>query len=234
MLNIENISTGYGKTQVIHDFSMIARPGEIVVVAGANGSGKSTLLKCLAGQLPVWNTGDISWNGESTAGLAAYRRLGERMTYVPQYHNLFEDLTVAENLELAGNALKDHNLFKAALAQSLKAIPQLEALMGTLALRLSGGERQLLALGMVMLYQPKLLLLDEPLAGLSGHSINQVFEIIINLQKLFETCVLIVEHRLNECLPFADRLIGLKLGRKYCEFSVATDFDITQLNSLFI
>ena len=102
MLKVENTSTGYGKKQVLFDVSFEVGKGEIVLLAGSNGSGKSTLLKIIYGLLPQWNNGQIIFNGENITGKPTAALLKKGLLYIPQKKNLFEDLTVKENLEMAG------------------------------------------------------------------------------------------------------------------------------------
>ena len=110
MLSIENISTGYGKKQVLFDVSFEVSKGEIVLLAGSNGSGKSTLLKAIYGMLPQWNNGQIIFDGENITGKPTAVLLKKGLLYIPQKNNLFEDLTVKENLEMAGLTLDKRTL----------------------------------------------------------------------------------------------------------------------------
>src|SRR5213592_681843 len=102
MLRLENISTGYGKKQVLFDVSFEVTKGDIVLLAGSNGSGKSTLLKTIYGMLQQWNNGQIFFNGENITGKSSSLLLKKGLMYIPQRNNLFEDLTVRENLQMAG------------------------------------------------------------------------------------------------------------------------------------
>lgn len=233
MLRVLNISTGYGKKQVLFDVSLEVAKGEIVLLAGSNGSGKSTLLKAIFGLLPIWNKGQILFDGENITGKPASALLQKGLLYIPQKNNLYEDLTVKENLEMAGLTL-GRKLLKERMETVLALFPSLTLHLRRAPMKLSGGERQLLTLAMANLHQPKMLLVDEPYTGLSPHNLAVVTE---NLKKLNETTgatLLIIEHRVKECLAIADRVIGLKLGSVFSEAEVNQGFNVNKLHEVFV
>jgi branched-chain amino acid transport system ATP-binding protein len=233
MLKVQNISTGYGKKQVLFDVSFEVKQGEIVLLAGSNGSGKSTLLKAIYGQLPQWNNGQIFFNGENITGKTTATLLKKGLLYIPQKNNLFEDLTVKENLEMAGLTL-DRKFLLQRIENTLSIYTSLLPHLNRIPMKLSGGERQLLTLAVATLHEPKLILIDEPFTGLSPQNLNLV---AANLQKLNnekEITLLIVEHRVKECLTIANKVIGMKLGKLYTENEVDQSFNIQELNSVFI
>lgn len=233
MLKVENISTGYGKKQVLFDVSFEVKQGEIVLLAGSNGSGKSTLLKAIYGQLPQWNNGQIFFNEENITGKTTATLLKKGLLYIPQKNNLFEDLTVKENLEMAGLTLNRRTL-EQRIEYVLSIFSALVPLLHRIPMNLSGGERQLLTLAMANLHQPKMLLIDEPYTGLSPKNITLATENLKILNKKTEITLLIVEHRIKECLAFANRVIGLKLGRAFSEIEVNQIFDVNQLQDVFV
>jgi len=233
MLTVENISTGYGKKQVLFDVSFEVKQGEIVLLAGSNGSGKSTLLKAIYGMLPQWNNGQIFFCGENITGKPTAALLKKGLLYIPQKNNLFEDLTVKENLEMAGLTL-DQRILQQRIENALSIFTALVPHLHRAPMKLSGGERQLLTLAMATLHQPKMILLDEPFTGLSPQNIAFIIENLRLLNQKNGITLVIVEHRVKECLRIANRVISLKLGRIFSEVEVDRNFDIKELNSVFV
>jgi branched-chain amino acid transport system ATP-binding protein len=233
ILKVENLSTGYGKKQVLYNVSFEVNKGDIVLVAGSNGSGKSTLLKAIYGMLPQWEDGRVFFDGEDISGKPTASLLKKGLLYIPQKNNLFEELTVKENLEMAGLSLGKKKM--------QESIENVLALFGTLLshlnctpMTLSGGERQLLTMAMATLHQPLMILLDEPFAGLSPQNIDFIAESLKQLNENLGITLLFIEHRVRESLNYADRIIGLKFGEKYCDKIVDTDLIDKGLNSLFV
>lgn len=233
MLKIENISTGYGKKQVLFDVSFEVKQGEIILLAGSNGSGKSTLLKALYGMLPQWNNGKIIFNGENITGKPTATLLKKGLLYIPQKNALFEDLTVIENLEMAGLTL-GQRVLQQRIENVLSIFTVLMPLLNRLPLKLSGGERQLLTLAMATLHQPKMILVDEPFTGLSPKNIAFVVENLGMLSQKSGITLVIVEHRVKESIRVATKVICLKLGKVFSELEVNSTFNINQLNEVFL
>jgi len=242
MLKVENISTGYGKKQVLFDISFEINKGDIILLAGSNGSGKSTLLKAIYGLLPIWNSspllgrgvrGEVIFEGENLTGKSTSSLLKKGLLYIPQKNNLFEDLTVKENLEMAGLTLHK-KVLKERIEYVLSVFPTIKGFLNRTPMKMSGGERQLLTLAMAMLHKPKMILLDEPLTGLSPKNISFVIENLLLLKKKKDITLIVVEHRVKECLQVANRIVGLKLGKVFCEVENGVGFDVNELNSLFV
>ena len=232
MLKVNDISTGYGKKQVLFDVSFEVCKGEIILIAGSNGSGKSTLLKAIYGILKLWNNGQIFFDGEKITGKPTATLLKKGLLYIPQKNNLFEDLTVKENLEMAGLTLKQNQL-KQQIENALSIFTTLEPHLNRTSMKLSGGERQLLTLAMATLHQPKMILIDEPFTGLSPQNINFVSENLKILNDKSGITLMIVEHRVKECLQIANKVIGLKLGNVFAKLELEANFNVHELNSLF-
>ena len=216
ILSVRKLSTGYGKKQVLFDVSLDVMPGEIVLITGGNGSGKSTLLKAIYGLLPPWNAdAEILYRPEPDSATVststATDNLAQGLAYLPQKNAVFDDLTVEDNLRLAGHILRDDKEFARRHDEVLSSLPMLAALLKRKPEKMSGGERQMVALGMVMLHRPRLLLLDEPLAGLSE---NLSLLICRTIEKLASvgTSVVTVEHRADHIVSIADKSIFLLLG----------------------
>lgn len=171
LLELDQIQSGYGKLTILHDVSLSASSGEIVAVLGPNGAGKSTLLKTIAGHLRP-STGGIRLNGEPISGVGAYQVARRGVGFVPQERNVFGELTVKENLEVAGMLLGGG--VDRAIALVFERFPVLAERSGQRADTLSGGERQTLAVSAALLMQPALLLLDETSAGLAPIFVQQI------------------------------------------------------------
>ena len=233
MLILKNLSTGYGKRQVLFDVSFEVNKGEIVLLIGSNGSGKSTLLKAIAGILPEWNEGQIIFDGEDVTGKPTVDLLIKGLLYIPQKNNIFEDLTVKENFEMAGMTL-DKKLLRQRIEYALSIFPLLVPHLNRTPMKLSGGECHLLILAMGILHQPKMILVDEPLIGLSPQNIIFVAENLKLLNEKNGVTLLIVEHRIKESIRIANKIIGLKLGRIVNNINMDINLDINELNSIFV
>jgi len=234
LLKIKNLSTGYGKKEIIFNVSFEINKGEVIMLVGNNGSGKSTLLKAISGILPLQNNGKIIFDAENITGDSTSVLLGKGLLYIPQKNNLFDDLTVKENLEMAGLTIVNKKVLKERIDNTLSIFSSLVPHLQRKPLKLSGGERQLLTLALTSLHNPKMILCDEPYAGLSGKNIAMTTEYFKKLNKQCGITFIIVEHRIKECAYLANRLIGLKLGRIYIETEINSNFNLKELNSLFV
>lgn len=208
VLEVKNIVSGYGETSVIHDVSFNVE-GEIFAVLGANGAGKSTLLKTLAKLINV-QSGEIYWNGEDITAAPGYDLPDKGVTYVPQEHNVFPDLSVAENLSLG--ALIGHRSKEEKLEEVYELFPRLAERTGQQAGSLSGGEGQMLAVGRALMQDPKIILLDEPSAGLSPLLVDTLFENITTIRKERGVSIVLAEQNAVKTLEIADRVLVLSLG----------------------
>lgn len=216
ILNLQNINTGYGKKQVLFDISLEIKAGESILLVGSNGSGKSTLFKAIYGLLPLWKDaegqkGQLFYQGKEISNLASHQLIKEGLMYIPQKNELFEDMTVEQNLKLSTVYLNDNKESKKRTEEVFEKIDLLKDKKKQTVNELSGGERKLLSLGMVLANRPKLLLYDEPLAGLSVKNAKIVLNWLKKIQDNKITFV-IIEHRIKEIFSFATQIIGLKLG----------------------
>jgi branched-chain amino acid transport system ATP-binding protein len=212
MLEVKHISTGYGKKQVLFDVSLEVAQGEIVLLIGGNGSGKSTLLKTIYNLLPVWNDGEVFFNKERITGLKSSELLKRGLLYIPAQNNLFEQLSVKENLEMAGLRISDSKLLRERIEQALTFFPVLQQQWRRMPMKMSGGERKMLTLAMAMLHQPKMIMIDEPFTGLSVENILLVRDRIQRLNEEQGVTFFVVEHRVKESMEMADRWMGMRLG----------------------
>lgn len=211
MLEVKNLRSGYGDVEVLHDISFIVE-NEIFAVLGANGSGKTTLLKTLSKLLPV-SSGSIAWMGEDVTQTAAFDLTGRGVAYVPQEHNVFPDLSVAENLSLG--ALVGERSKKERLEEVFELFPRLAERTGQLAGSLSGGEGQMLAVGRALMQDPKIIFLDEPSAGLSPMFVDILFERIANTRTNRGVAIVLAEQNALKTLEIADRVLVLSLGEMH-------------------
>jgi len=211
MLEIRNLKTGYGKKQIIDDVSFTVENGEIVALIGHNGAGKSTILKSVIGSLPTWE-GSILFESTPVAD-KAHKNVKRGISFIPQGSQVFDEMTVMENLEIASFILKDKKIVKQRFEQVLHRFPLLKKRRKQSAGKLSGGEQQMLALGMALIQRPKLLLMDEPSLGLSPTFVKQTFALIKELISDYNMSVLIVEQKVKEVLNVADRAVVLRLGK---------------------
>jgi branched-chain amino acid transport system ATP-binding protein len=236
MLKLENVSTGYGKRQVLFDVSFTIKQGEIVLLIGANGSGKSTLLKYIYGLLPPFKdgSGKVLFDNEDITEAKPSDLISKGLVYIPQKNNVFDNLTVKDNLEVSGLSLRNKNVFKQRYNEALELFPILKDLLNRLPMKLSGGERQLLAFAMTSLHKPKMILADEPFAGLSHKNIEIVKHQIQKLKDELGITFLIVEHKVKESYLIVNKVLGLKLGKIIMESEINTSFNIVELNTVFV
>ena len=211
-LRIENVVSGYGSMDVLHDLSLEVEEGKIVTLLGPNGSGKTTMLRTIFGVLPP-KGGKVFYNDQEITGTPPEKvaRLG--MSYVPQEHNIFAALTVQENLEM-GAFIRDDD-FRGRMEEVFEFFPDLTDRRKSRAGELSGGMRQMLAIGRALMLNPEMLLLDEPSTGLAPFLVEQIFERIQTLNKQGVT-VFVVEQN-AQALSCADRAYILEGGEKRAE-----------------
>jgi branched-chain amino acid transport system ATP-binding protein len=176
MLKIQTLAAGYGGSAVVRDVSLHVRGGEVVAVLGRNGSGRSTLVKALMGIVP--STGSVLLHDQELAGQAAHQRSRLGMGYVPETRDVFGHLTVQENLRMGEQGPRAGFAEYWNIHETYRRFPLLQARKNTPAGVLSGGEQQLLSLARTLMGQPRCLLLDEPLEGLSPHMVDAIVQCI--------------------------------------------------------
>lgn len=225
LLSIHNANTGYGNKQVLFDINMDVEKGDIVLLVGSNGSGKSTLLKLIYGLVDVWQ-GSVYYDGEVLHEVGkmtpTHTLLNRGIMYVPQKNELFDDASVLENLQFSLLHLNNKKESAKRIDEVMEEMPLLKERRKQTVGRLSGGERKMLALGMVMVNRPKLLLYDEPLAGISEDNIPTMLVMLGKIRDVGTTMV-IVEHRVREMLSFSTSIIGLKIGCVYNDIFCSLD-----------
>ena len=211
LLSIEKLEAGYEPgLPIVKGASLSVYPGEIVAIIGPNGAGKSTLVKAVAGLVPI-SAGRVLLGASDITHVAAHLLCGRGLAFVPQTDNIFVNLTIAENLELAA-ALQKVSA-KTRLPELYALFPDLERQRKLLAGRLSGGQRQMLAIARALIRLPQVLMLDEPSAGLSPRLVAEVFETLRTIRAGGVT-VLLVEQNVKAALAIADRVAVLVEGRE--------------------
>jgi len=200
---MEHIKAGYGDAAIVHDVSVHTGEGEIVSVVGPNGSGKSTLLKSIFGFARIFE-GCVLYQGQDVTRLAPDRLVNLGIGYVPQINNVFPNLTIAENLDMGAYPRKGKDSIRAGMAEMYEMFPELAARKGALAGSLSGGERQMLAIARAMMAQPRVLLLDEPLASLSPKPTATILSKLVRIKEA-GTAILIVEQNVRMALSISQR-----------------------------
>lgn len=217
LLSVRNLSTGYGKKQVLFDVRLDVMPGEILLITGGNGSGKSTLLKAIYGLLPPWNAdAEIIFHpaseGPPVNTQQPFLNLRNGLAYLPQKNAVFDDLTAEDNLRLAGHTLPNRNEFAVRRDEILTFLPALKPLWRRKPEKMSGGERQIVALAIVLLHRPRLLLLDEPLAGLDAARADSILEKLWNINDKQGVTMILVENRILEVGSLAFNHLHLSQG----------------------
>jgi len=211
LLTIENVSIRYGKVEAVHRVSVAVDAGKIVTVIGPNGAGKTTLLSAAMGLLPF--EGSIAFDGASLAKASIEDRVANGLCLVPERRELFAEMTVADNIELGAFCRyrrRDPSI-RASRDDVYNLFPRLADRRAQLAGTLSGGERQMLALGRALMSKPRLLMLDEPSLGLAPIIVREIFHIITSL-KATGVSILLVEQNARAALQVADTGYVLETG----------------------
>jgi neutral amino acid transport system ATP-binding protein len=207
LLALRDVHAGYSDVNILHGVDLYVDMGEIVTVIGPNGAGKSTALKAIMGLLNV-RQGTITLRNEDLLKYRTEELIAKRIGYVPQVANVFSSLTVLENLQISRQGRDG----KARLEEIFSYFPNLEERKRVRAGRLSGGERQMLALGRALMNDPEILLLDEPSAALSPALTKEVFAKILDINSR-GTAILLVEQNARQSLTFSHRAYVLDTGR---------------------
>ncbi len=210
MLSVENVRSAYGRIEVLHGVTLRVRAGEIVCLIGANGAGKTTLMRAISGVQPITG-GAIRLDGEPIERWPAHARVASGISQVPEGRQLFEPLSVKDNLRL-GAWLRRRGDLEPAVARVCSLFPMLDAIREMPAGALSGGQQQMLAIARALMAKPRLLLLDEPSMGLAPNLVDHVFSIIRAL-KDDNLTILLVEQNARAALAIADRAYLLETGR---------------------
>ena len=199
-LSCTNMTGGYGGEDILHSCNIEVDVNEIVVIVGPNGAGKSTAMKAMLGMIDL-KCGDIILDGNDISNLSPQKRVAAGIAFVPQSMNIFNELTVEENLEMGG-FLRDENIQKT-IEEIYELFPAMKEKRNQLAGELSGGQRQQVAVSRALMTQPKVLMLDEPTAGVSPIVMDEIFDRIVQIKEM-GVAVVIVEQNAKQALKIAD------------------------------
>ena len=208
-LSGDTMTGGYGGADILHDCTIGVEQGEIAVIVGPNGAGKSTAMKAIFGMLKI-HQGAVHLGGEDITSQSPQDRVSRGMSFVPQNQNVFTSMTVEENLEMGAFTRRDD--FSGTLAQVYDLFPILKEKRRQPAGELSGGQRQQVAVGRALMTQPKVLMLDEPTAGVSPIVMDELFDRIIEVARS-GIAILMVEQNARQALNIADKGYVLVQGR---------------------
>lgn len=230
ILQADDVFAGYGETEILHGVSVRVEPGEFVTIIGPNGCGKSTLMKTVFGLLTP-KRGDVFFEKTNITGMPTERLIRMGMSYVPQTDNIFPSLTIEENLEMG--AFVDSGGAAARIAEMYDMFPDLRRSRRQRAGSLSGGQRQMLAFGRALMLQPRLLLLDEPSAGLSPIMVQTIFERLTEIRQS-GVAILVVEQNARSALAMSDRGYVLAGGENQIEGSAQNLLDNPEVGRLYL
>jgi len=212
ILAVDDLCVAYGKVEVLHHVALQVRPGEIVTVIGPNGAGKTTLLSAIMGVIP-FSHGEVRFRGERLTRVAVEHMVARGMTLVPEKRELFAEMSVADNL-LLGAFMRRRLGFRderETLEQVYGIFPRLRERRQQLAGTLSGGERQMLAVGRALMAKPQLLMLDEPSLGLAPLIVREIFRVIADLRQA-GVAILLIEQNARAALQVSDYGYVLEMG----------------------
>lgn len=231
LLQVENISSGYGDVQVLNQVSVAIAEREIVSIIGPNGAGKSTLMKTVFGLLHS-DVGSITFDGQDISNYEPHKIVQQRMCYVPQVANVFTDLTVEENLDMGAFILDGRDL-EQRKERVYDMFPALRERRRQAAGKMSGGERQMVAMGSALMIDPKLILFDEPSAGLSPKLVDEIFEHIMRINEN-GVAIMMVEQNAQQSLQMAHRGYVLASGENRYEGSGQEMLSDPEIASLYL
>jgi len=230
ILKAEDIVAGYGEVDILHRVTVEVFPGEIVCIIGPNGSGKSTLMKTIAGLLKP-RQGRVVFEGEEISGLPPHRITARGLSYVPQSDNIFPSLTVEENLEMGGFLRKEG--VRRQIETLYRLFPDLAEKRHTRVAKLSGGQRQMVALARALMLEPRMLLLDEPSAGLSPIFVEALYEQIHKIHDM-GVSILMVEQNAIKALEHSHRCYVLAAGENRFEGPSREVLESEELGRLYL
>jgi ABC-type branched-subunit amino acid transport system ATPase component len=230
VLQAQDVVAGYGEVDVLHGVSVAVNKGEMVAVIGPNGAGKSTLLKTMFGLLPV-RSGSVFLRGQDVTNQPPHVLVQDGLSYVPQVENVFASLTIIENLQMGAfvrrNGLRDR------VEQVFALFPDLAGRRSEVAGKLSGGQRQMLALARALMLDPDVLLLDEPSASLSPKMVGLIFDRIKQINEA-GTAILLVEQNAREALSVCHRAYVLAMGTNRLEGEARGMLDNEEVGRLYL
>ncbi|WP_238865120.1 ABC transporter ATP-binding protein [Achromobacter xylosoxidans] len=212
MLKVDNLSVAYGGVQAVRDVSLQVRPGEIAALLGANGAGKSSTLLAIIGSVKP-KEGRVVFEGRDITGTPPDQLVKQGIAMIPEGARVFARQPVEQNLRLGAYTVRDERVYRERLDKVYALFPRLKERREQLAGTMSGGERQMLAIGRALMSGPRLLLIDEPSLGLSPLLVEQVFDALAALNREDSLSVLLVEQNMAQALEVAARAYVMQSGR---------------------
>lgn len=212
LLEVQEVTAGYGLGTVLDAVTLQVDSGEVIAVVGANGAGKTTLLRTIAGLLTPTH-GRIVFSGETISGTPAYRIVGRGLSLVAEGGRLFPFMSVRDNLELGAFTVASRVEKRRVIDEMMTLFPILASRRDQMAGSLSGGERQMCAIARALMSSPRLLMLDEPSAGLSPLMLEKVLEMLRSVVATRNVAVLLVEQHVEDALEMANRAYVIERGR---------------------
>jgi branched-chain amino acid transport system ATP-binding protein len=231
-IEVRALGAGYGRKQVVHAVDFTLGEREVLLMLGHNGAGKTTLVQTLFGLLPAMG-GSVHYRGQPITNRKPADNVRDGIAFVPQGHGIFRSLTVRANLDLGAFAVTDKSVLPERLETIYRLFPILKERAAQIGGTMSGGQQQMLAIGMALMLAPKVLILDEPSIGLAPNLVDRVMSSIRTVNQELGTAILIVEQNVTLSLPIADRVVVLKTGAKVYDGSPAPLADRVELMKLF-
>lgn len=232
LLAVTDLVAGYGKKTVVRGVDLAVQANEIVVVLGHNGAGKTTLLRTVFGLIRP-QSGRVVFDGRDITSRSPSANIADGLALVPQGHGIFRTLTVRQNLELGGFVVTDRRLLAERVEQAFALFPILQERQQQIGGTLSGGQQQMLAIGMALMSGPRLLILDEPSIGLAPLLVERVMASIREINRTLGTTILLVEQNLKHGLAIAARAVVLNRGSKVYDGDPAALADERTLLAMF-
>jgi branched-chain amino acid transport system ATP-binding protein len=231
-LEVAGVAVGYGKKEIVRGVDLAVEAGKILLVLGHNGAGKTTLMRAIFGLLRP-RAGRVAFEGREITGRRPAENVADGIAFIPQGRGIFRSLSVRDNLDLGAFGLADKSRAPALLETVHRLFPILRERAAQTAGTLSGGQQQMLAIGMALMHEPRLVILDEPSIGLAPNLVDKVMASIREVNASFNTTILMVEQNVKYSLPIADRVAVLKTGRKIYDGSPEPLHDRVELMKLF-
>jgi branched-chain amino acid transport system ATP-binding protein len=233
ILETKDLNVGYGPIHVIYDLTFKAKDGEVTIIVGPNGVGKTTLLKAIMGLATVYS-GEVYFEGEEITRDKPYERTVKGIGYMPQTGNIFSRLSVEDNLRMAAYTMKDKALIAEKREMVMELFPVLKDFLPRAAGTLSGGERQMLAESMVLMRDPKVMLVDEPTAGLMPKLVTDVLKKLREMAETTGLPIVIVEQRARRALELGDKAYMMRGGAFTYEGSATELLNHPQLTEMYL
>ena len=232
IIGVENLESGYGNSHILFGVDFEAGEKQITVIVGPNGSGKSTLLKSIFGLCTVYS-GEITYGDKKITGLAPHQVARKKIAYLPQVNNVFSNLTIVENLIMASYTL-DSKTVTERMPEIYETFPILKKYEKSKANTLSGGERQMLGMGMALIRRPNVMLFDEPTASLSPKLADEVLAKIKQMRDDFGISVILVEQNVKRALSLGDYVYLFANGKNVFQGKPAELLSHQELGKLYL